>query len=116
MRLQQYDKNGDGFITVDELREALAAHYPHAGGDAKLDRDVRDVLRRADQDQDGRIDYTEFCKMMRSSQQDDLSADLELRSRVSFIGTLPGQLSKRAKQQEISRLSPAHQQQRIEVY
>ncbi|XP_062219933.1 calcium-dependent protein kinase 5-like [Phragmites australis] len=52
-----FDKDGSGYITVDELQEACKEHNMP---DAFLD----DVINEADQDNDGRIDYGEFVAMM----------------------------------------------------
>ncbi|KAI5010958.1 hypothetical protein ZWY2020_013095 [Hordeum vulgare] len=52
-----FDKDGSGYITVDELQQACLEHNMP---DAFLD----DVIKEADQDNDGRIDYGEFVAMM----------------------------------------------------
>ncbi|KAL6911746.1 hypothetical protein ACP4OV_000551 [Aristida adscensionis] len=52
-----FDKDGSGYITVDELQQACKEHNMP---DAFLD----DVIKEADQDNDGRIDYGEFVAMM----------------------------------------------------
>uniref|UniRef100_A0A0E0DHP4 non-specific serine/threonine protein kinase n=2 Tax=Oryza TaxID=4527 RepID=A0A0E0DHP4_9ORYZ len=52
-----FDKDGSGYITVDELQQACKEHNMP---DAFLD----DVINEADQDNDGRIDYGEFVAMM----------------------------------------------------
>ncbi|XP_048535387.1 calcium-dependent protein kinase 5 [Triticum urartu] len=52
-----FDKDGSGYITVDELQQACKEHNMP---DAFLD----DVIIEADQDNDGRIDYGEFVAMM----------------------------------------------------
>ncbi|CAN6253750.1 unnamed protein product [Urochloa humidicola] len=52
-----FDKDGSGYITVDELQQACKEHNMPA---AFLD----DVIKEADQDNDGRIDYGEFVAMM----------------------------------------------------
>ncbi|EPS61686.1 calcium dependent protein kinase 5, partial [Genlisea aurea] len=52
-----FDKDGSGYITVDELQQACAEH---GMGDNFLD----DVIKEVDQDNDGRIDYGEFVAMM----------------------------------------------------
>lgn len=51
----QYDKNGDGTITLDELRDVLKGD-----DEAKL----LDYIREYDADQDGRISYEEFIRML----------------------------------------------------
>lgn len=52
----QFDKNGDGFISADELRSTLG---PSANVDA--------LIKQADKNKDGRIDYKEFCDILRES-------------------------------------------------
>ncbi|XP_065855791.1 calcium-dependent protein kinase 20-like [Euphorbia lathyris] len=52
-----FDKDGSGYITQDELQQAcdqFGLGYDHLG----------DLLREVDQDNDGRIDYSEFVDMM----------------------------------------------------
>ncbi|CAO2035734.1 unnamed protein product [Urochloa humidicola] len=52
-----FDKDGSGYITVDELQQTCKEHNMPA---AFLD----DVIKEADHDNDGRIDYGEFVVMM----------------------------------------------------
>ncbi|KAK6126447.1 hypothetical protein DH2020_039835 [Rehmannia glutinosa] len=52
-----FDKDGSGFITRDELQQACAQFGLE---DVHLD----EIIREADQDNDGRIDYNEFVAMM----------------------------------------------------
>ncbi|KAL6963578.1 Calcium-dependent protein kinase 5 [Sarracenia purpurea var. burkii] len=54
---QYFDKDGSGYITVDELQQACAEHN-------MPDVFLEDVIREVDQDNDGRIDYQEFVAMM----------------------------------------------------
>ncbi|XP_022727668.1 calcium-dependent protein kinase 10-like [Durio zibethinus] len=50
-----FDKDGSGYIELDELRDALA------------DVDVlNDIMREVDTDKDGRISYDEFVAMMKA--------------------------------------------------
>ncbi|EFN53790.1 hypothetical protein CHLNCDRAFT_36351 [Chlorella variabilis] len=51
---KSFDKNGDGHITLDELREGLA----HQG--VLADGEVEQILRDTDVDGNGVIDYEEF--------------------------------------------------------
>ncbi|EGR31676.1 protein kinase domain protein [Ichthyophthirius multifiliis] len=51
---RQLDKNGDGVLTIDEIREGLAN-----AGDKNLE-EVRRVISSIDTDGSGKIDYTEF--------------------------------------------------------
>ncbi|KAL8138352.1 hypothetical protein V2J09_004353 [Rumex salicifolius] len=55
-----FDKDGSGYITFDELQQACEQF---GLGDAHLD----EIIREVDQDNDGRIDYSEFVAMMQDS-------------------------------------------------
>ncbi|XP_051144325.1 calcium-dependent protein kinase 26-like [Andrographis paniculata] len=52
-----FDKDGSGYITVDELQQACAEH-------GMTDVLIEDIIKEVDQDNDGRIDYGEFAAMM----------------------------------------------------
>uniref|UniRef100_A0A646QDU6 Calglandulin n=1 Tax=Hemiscolopendra marginata TaxID=943146 RepID=A0A646QDU6_9MYRI len=54
-----FDKDGNGYITRDELRQAMELI-----GESVTDRALDEMLREADVDRDGRIDYSEFAKML----------------------------------------------------
>ncbi|KAI5068048.1 hypothetical protein GOP47_0017043 [Adiantum capillus-veneris] len=56
---QYFDKDRSGFITRDELRDALTKHNM---GDAMT---ISEIIAEVDSDQDGRINYDEFVAMMR---------------------------------------------------
>ncbi|KAJ8760437.1 hypothetical protein K2173_015104 [Erythroxylum novogranatense] len=53
-----FDKDGSGYITIDEVQQACKEF---GLGDVHLD----DMIKEIDQDNDGRIDYSEFVAMMR---------------------------------------------------
>ncbi|KAL6134758.1 hypothetical protein ACLB2K_066986 [Fragaria x ananassa] len=53
-----FDKDGSGFITIDELTQAC---MEFGLGEVHLE----DMIREIDQDNDGQIDYGEFAAMMR---------------------------------------------------
>ncbi|KAJ6827650.1 calcium-dependent protein kinase 2-like [Iris pallida] len=55
-----FDKDGSGFITMDELEAAMKEH---GLGD---DTTIKEIISEVDTDNDGRINYEEFCAMMRS--------------------------------------------------
>ncbi|CAA0284647.1 unnamed protein product [Arabidopsis thaliana] len=57
---QHFDKDGSGYITTDELEAALKEYG--MGDDAT----IKEILSDVDADNDGRINYDEFCAMMRS--------------------------------------------------
>ncbi|ERN06720.1 hypothetical protein AMTRI_Chr01g103780 [Amborella trichopoda] len=56
---QYFDKDNSGYITPEELEQALLEYGMHDG------RDIKDILSEVDADNDGRINYDEFVAMMR---------------------------------------------------
>ncbi|PAA52976.1 hypothetical protein BOX15_Mlig001231g3 [Macrostomum lignano] len=58
-----FDRNGNGFLEYDELYRALF----QIGSEA-LEESARDdfdrLVRLVDKNQDGKIDYSEFCQMV----------------------------------------------------
>ncbi|XP_041019662.1 calcium-dependent protein kinase 29-like [Juglans microcarpa x Juglans regia] len=62
---QYFDRDGSGFITREELRQAMTKYG--MGDDATIDEVIEDV----DTDKDGRINYEEFAAMMRKGTQDN---------------------------------------------
>ncbi|KAL5735927.1 hypothetical protein ACOSQ2_030715 [Xanthoceras sorbifolium] len=60
---QHFDKDSSGFITVDELETAMKEY---GMGD---DDTIKEIISEVDTDNDGRINYDEFCAMMRSGTQ-----------------------------------------------
>ncbi|KAL6590975.1 hypothetical protein ACP70R_050157 [Stipagrostis hirtigluma subsp. patula] len=61
-----FDQNGDGFITMDELRTMLVALGIRQGqGAATLD-DCGRMVGQVDRNDEGRVDFSEFKQMMRS--------------------------------------------------
>ncbi|GMH24351.1 hypothetical protein Nepgr_026194 [Nepenthes gracilis] len=57
---QYFDKDNSGFITRDELEVAMKEY-----GIAD-DLTIKEIISEVDSDNDGRINYEEFCNMMRS--------------------------------------------------
>uniref|UniRef100_A0A7N0ZWI8 EF-hand domain-containing protein n=1 Tax=Kalanchoe fedtschenkoi TaxID=63787 RepID=A0A7N0ZWI8_KALFE len=57
-----FDQNGDGFITVDELRSVLASLGLKQG---RTLEDCKKMITKVDADGDGRVNYKEFKQMMR---------------------------------------------------
>ncbi|KAL6976229.1 Calmodulin-like protein 3 [Sarracenia purpurea var. burkii] len=58
-----FDRNGDGFITVEELRSVLAALGLKQG---RTVEDCRRMITKVDVDGDGMVDFDEFKQMMRA--------------------------------------------------
>ncbi|KAE8661228.1 Calcium-dependent protein kinase 20 [Hibiscus syriacus] len=56
-----FDKDGSGYITPDELQQACEQF-------GLEDVHLEDVIREVDQDNDGRIDYSEFVAMMQDTE------------------------------------------------
>ncbi|XP_011095398.1 calcium-dependent protein kinase 33-like [Sesamum indicum] len=57
---QYFDKDSSGFITRDELETAM---QEYGIGDAST---IKEIIAEVDTDNDGRINYEEFCTMMRT--------------------------------------------------
>ncbi|XP_057416675.1 calcium-dependent protein kinase 2-like [Lotus japonicus] len=57
---QYFDKDNSGHITIDELETAMTQHG--MGDEAS----IKEIISEVDTDNDGRINYEEFCAMMRS--------------------------------------------------
>ncbi|KAA8542373.1 hypothetical protein F0562_023491 [Nyssa sinensis] len=56
-----FDKDGSGYIELDELREALADDSGNTDADV-----LNDIMREVDADKDGQISYEEFVAMMKT--------------------------------------------------
>ncbi|XP_057791958.1 calcium-dependent protein kinase 10-like isoform X2 [Salvia miltiorrhiza] len=56
-----FDKDGSGYIELDELREPLVDE----SGEPELDV-LNDIMREVDTDKDGQISYDEFVAMMKT--------------------------------------------------
>merc|ERR1712137_222973 len=57
-----FDKDGNGYISAAELRHVMTNL-----GEKLTDEEVDDMIREADVDGDGQINYDEFVKMMMNS-------------------------------------------------
>merc|ERR1719162_2045345 len=57
-----FDKDGNGFISAAELRHVMTNL-----GEKLTDEEVDEMIREADVDGDGQINYEEFVKMMMSN-------------------------------------------------
>ncbi|KAI3849045.1 hypothetical protein C5167_019125 [Papaver somniferum] len=60
---QHFDADNSGFITRDELEKAMKEY---GMGD---EESIREIISEVDADNDGRINYEEFCAMMRGGSQ-----------------------------------------------
>ena len=49
---KEFDKNGDGFISREELKEVM-----HSVGDMLTDDELDQMIKSADMDRDGQVDY-----------------------------------------------------------
>ncbi|GFR95338.1 calmodulin [Elysia marginata] len=54
-----FDRNGDGFITIDELRVTMTNM-----GEPLTKEELEDMISSADTNHDGKVHYDEFVKMM----------------------------------------------------
>lgn len=54
-----FDKNGDGYISAGELRQVMMTL-----GEKLTDDEVEEMIREADVDGDGLVNYEEFVRMM----------------------------------------------------
>ena len=57
-----FDKNGSGFISVDEIRHVLRNL-----GEKIIDQEIEEMIDQADVDENGRINYREFTKKLFNS-------------------------------------------------
>ena len=52
-----FDKSGDGFVSITELRHALMKL-----GDTMADDELEEMMALADKNEDGQLSYDEFVK------------------------------------------------------
>ncbi|KAK4745053.1 hypothetical protein SAY87_011365 [Trapa incisa] len=71
-----FDKDGSGYITIDELQHACTEF---GLGDVELE----EIIKETDQDNDGRIDYGEFAAMMRKG-DGGMGRNRTMRSNLNF--------------------------------
>ena len=85
---KKYDKDGDGLISAEELREARVSQ-----GAPMTEAKAAEIIRKADDDGDGKIDPDEFSKMMASQL-----------SKQEFVDSVPGHLHDNKRDPNVSRL------------
>ncbi|CAN0879295.1 Calcium-dependent protein kinase 2 [Linum grandiflorum] len=68
-----FDKDGSGYITIDELQQACNEFGMKAV-------ELEEMIREVDKDNDGRIDYNEFVEMMQTSNSEVGSNGLQGRN------------------------------------
>ena len=57
-----FDYDGDGFITPEDMVIVMK----ELGESVKYDAEIQDLIREADIDGDGRINFTEFFRLITS--------------------------------------------------
>jgi len=67
-----FDKNGDGKLSMEELREGYLEHY----GKVLSNQEVEQMFRSVDTDNSGFIDYTEF--VVAATNQQNLTSQEKL--------------------------------------
>ncbi|KAK6308085.1 hypothetical protein J4Q44_G00213560 [Coregonus suidteri] len=55
-----FDKNGDGYIDLEELKTIL-----ESTGEAITEDDIEELMKDGDKNNDGKIDYDEFLEFMK---------------------------------------------------
>ncbi|KAK4789007.1 hypothetical protein SAY86_020326 [Trapa natans] len=73
---QYFDKDNSGYITNEELEQALREFGMLEG------RDIKEILSEVDSDNDGRINYDEFVAMMRKGNMES-----QTKKRRDFVAT-----------------------------
>uniref|UniRef100_A0A1A8QWD5 EF-hand calcium-binding domain-containing protein 7 n=1 Tax=Nothobranchius pienaari TaxID=704102 RepID=A0A1A8QWD5_9TELE len=78
---RKMDVNGDGYITHSMLEKALTT-----GGEKMTEEEVNAIFSLADINKDGKLDYTQFCRLLASTVErcqtvalDKLEADAKLK-------------------------------------
>ncbi|CAI9768609.1 unnamed protein product [Fraxinus pennsylvanica] len=62
-----FDKDNSGYITIEELEQALREFGMNDG------KDIKEIISEVDADNDGRINYDEFAAMMNKGNPDALT-------------------------------------------
>ncbi len=64
---QQFDQNGDGFVTVEEIQRAMLTL-----GQTVSREHAEMMVRQADTNNDGKLDQREFCELMLTKMKEEL--------------------------------------------
>ncbi|XP_028805795.1 calcium-dependent protein kinase 11-like [Neltuma alba] len=72
-----FDKDGSGYITIDELQQACK---DFGLGDVHLDETIKEI----DLDNDGRIDFAEFSAMMKQSDGGGVGRSRTMKGSLNF--------------------------------
>ncbi|KAI3700305.1 hypothetical protein L2E82_44931 [Cichorium intybus] len=75
---QYFDKDNSGYITIEEMEQAIREYGISDG------RDIKEIVSEIDTDNDGRINYDEFVAMMRKGNK-QASVHPTKRRRDSYV-------------------------------
>ena len=97
----QFDRDGDGYITVEDLKVAMSSM-----GKKFTDDELRQLISEADLDDDGRVSLQEFLSMnAQTSRIRKIYEDTELREAFNFYdANKDGQISVAELQSALKRL------------
>merc|ERR1712061_861832 len=76
-----FDRDGNGFISAAELRHVMTNL-----GEKLTDEEVDEMIREADVDGDGQINYEEFVKMMMAKEASSCRSEPQVK--VVFISQI----------------------------
>merc|ERR1712118_198494 len=83
-----YDPGGTGEIASNHLAKLLAQLFPDAARNVKAHRKCKELLDEADKDGDGKIDFSEYLKLMRlfqyHSQAERLAKEKDIVAKTGF--------------------------------
>ncbi|OIW04179.1 hypothetical protein TanjilG_00739 [Lupinus angustifolius] len=97
---QYFDKDNSGYITIEELEQALHEYNMHDG------RDIKEIIAEVDADNDGRINYDEFAAMMTKGHTEAVPT----KKRRSFWSKLKSEAAVKVGAEEAERFCKAFQQ------
>ena len=75
----QFDRDGDGYITVEDLKGALLSM-----GKDLTDDELRQLISEADLDGDGKVSFKEFLSMSAATKMREIHEDTELKEAFDF--------------------------------